>query len=98
MRQYLLRTGGAFEPAAIEQMSGAFGDALAAITAHPENYVIPDPRELSEADAQILTLLARQAEQLMELQWRRQLEAPPQPREVGELAAAIHDTTSFSEA
>ncbi len=58
----------------------------------------PDPRELSEADAQVLTLLARQAEQLMELQWRRQLEAPPQPREVGELAAAIHDTTSFSEA
>ena len=63
MREYLLRTGGAFEPAAIEQMSGAFDDALAAIRAHPENYVIPDPCELfREAVAKEIVATAKWGE------------------------------------
>jgi diguanylate cyclase (GGDEF)-like protein/PAS domain S-box-containing protein len=58
----------------------------------------PEPHDLTDADAIILELLARQAEQLMELQWRRDIEAPPQPGEVRDIAAFIHDEATFMQA
>ncbi|MCU1392068.1 MAG: hypothetical protein JWM34_496 [Ilumatobacteraceae bacterium] len=57
-----------------------------------------EPHDLSERDTSILRLIARHVEQLMELQWRRDLEAPPQPSEVRDLATSIHDDASFMQA